>query len=291
MEGENNISIDALYHGVGILVRGGDLSIKGKGGLTLNVQNGEKGNVCIKSKQTLELTGGTLRLTAGQPSFTVKDGKKVYNGTSYAVDVREFNHKGAKVTGADQKGGKVNMNDSQQAVYTFPKVIPWLPILLGFVTVVAMLVTLWAVFLRDPQITLAPDYAPPKVEDNAEFVGGDGEKLESSAGGGSVVILFSDGVTVDLSDRKATFSYTNPGESNQNVLVQVVVQDTVIAQSGVVEPGHKLTVLDLLEEVQQSIMLSPGVYEGKLSLHFYNPETGEKAVLNSDLPMKITVQD
>ena len=57
---------------------------------------------------------------------------------------------------------------------------------------------------------------------------------------------------------------TNPARSNQSMLLQVVVQDVVVAQSGTLPPGNRLEALPLSEGVR----LSPGQYEGGLPSGF-----------------------
>lgn len=162
-------------------------------------------------------------------------------------------------------------------------------LLLGLVTAIAIGVTVWALFFRQPEVSvLAPDYAPQEIEQNAEDMGDSGkDKLDAPAGGGSVNMNFKDQVAIDLSDNTASLYYGNPSESTQDVLLQIVVQDTLIAQSGRIVPGNELKTLNLAEGATD--ILQPGGYNGKLVLSFYNPETGEKATVNTEIPVNITV--
>ena len=162
-------------------------------------------------------------------------------------------------------------------------------LLLCLVTAIAIGVTVWALFFRQPEVSvLAPDYAPQEIEQNAEDMGDSGkDKLDAPAGGGSVNMNFKDQVAIDLSDNTASLYYGNPSESTQDVLLQIVVQDTLIAQSGRIVPGNELKTLNLAEGATD--ILQPGGYNGKLVLSFYNPETGEKATVNTEIPVNITV--
>ena len=164
-------------------------------------------------------------------------------------------------------------------------------LLLGLVTAIAIGVTVWALFFRQPEVSvLAPDYAPQEIEQNAEDMGDSGkDKLDAPEGGGSVNLLFNDNINIDLSDNKATLYYGNPYESTQDVLLQIVVQDTLIAQSGRIVPGNQIKTLELDEEAAG--LLQPGGYKGKLVLSFYNPDTGEKATVNTEIPVNITVAE
>lgn len=162
-------------------------------------------------------------------------------------------------------------------------------LLLGLVTAIAIGVTVWALFFRQPEVSvLAPDYAPQEIEQNAEDMGDSGkDKLDAPAGGGSVNLTFQDKVTIDLSDNIATLYYGNPYESTQDVLLQIVIQDTLIAQSGRLVPGTQVKTLDLEKGAIET--LQPGGYNGKLVISFYNPDTGEKAMVNTEAPVEITV--
>ena len=161
-------------------------------------------------------------------------------------------------------------------------------IILTLITTAAVGVTVWTVFFRDNTI-LAPDYAPVKKEEHAETIPGDtGEKMESEKGGGSVSLSYSDNVTIDLSDRQASLLFGNPGRSNQDMVLQIVIQDTVIVQSGTLSPGNQVTTLNLLPGAEKRLI--PGGYEGKFAVFYYSVETGEKAMVNTEIPVSITIQ-
>lgn len=164
-----------------------------------------------------------------------------------------------------------------------------IPVLL-IITVIAICVTVWALFFRDSGPALAPDYAPQEEEQNAETIPNDtGEKMENPEGGGSVSLTYSREVSIDLSDKTATLLFANPGKSNQDMVLQVVIQDTVIVQSGTLKPGNQVTALNLLDGAAKK--LSAGTYEGNFNVLYYNPETGEKAIVNTEIPITITVNN
>ncbi len=161
-------------------------------------------------------------------------------------------------------------------------------LLLLLITLIAVGITVWALFFREPSVPLAPDYAPQETEENAESIPDDtGEKLENPQGGGSVSLTYSKEVTIDLSDKTASLLFANPGKSNQDVVVQIVIQDTVIVQSGLLKPGNQVTGLGLLEGAEKK--LAEGGYDGKFVVLYYNPDSGEKAILNTEIPLSVTV--
>lgn len=159
-------------------------------------------------------------------------------------------------------------------------------ILLLLITVA---ITVWALFFRDTTPVLAPDYAPQQTEENAEPFedDNDGEKLQQQQGGGAVSLTYSKEVTIDLSDNVAKLLFANPYKSNQDMILQIVIQDTVIVQSGLLTPGHQVTKLELFDNAK----LSKGTYEGKFIVLYYQKDTGEKAMINTEIPLTITVEE
>ena len=54
--------------------------------------------------------------------------------------------------------------------------------------------------------------------------------------------------------------FANPAESNQDMVLQIVIQETEVAQSGRLVPGKQVTKLTLSDNVE----LQAGTYEGKI---------------------------
>ena len=161
-------------------------------------------------------------------------------------------------------------------------------LLLLLITLGAVCVTVWALFFRDTGPVLAPDYAPQQMEQNAEPIPDDtGDKMENPEGGGAVSLTYSHQVTIDLSDKAASLYFANPGKSNQDMVIQIAIQDTIILQSGTLKPGNQVKMLNLLEGAEE--MLQPGGYEGKFIVLYYDPISGEKSMVNTEIPITINV--
>ena len=158
------------------------------------------------------------------------------------------------------------------------------------VTLVASSVAIWALFFREPTKILAPDYAPVETEANAQTIPGDtGDKMESEAGGGSVSLSYSNQVSIDLSEQPAQLLFANPRRSNQDMLIQIAIQDEIIAQSGRLTPGHQVMTLNLQEGATKK--LTVGGYNGEFLIFYYSPDSGEKAVVNTEIPVQIIVNE
>lgn len=137
---------------------------------------------------------------------------------------------------------------------------------------------------------LPPDYAPEDTEINMETdkINGDETKLPQAEGSGAVSITYSTDVKIDLSEEKATLLVGNPIKSNKDMVVQLIIQDNVIIQTGRITPGHKVKTVSLADGAVN--LLKPGGYDGHFMFYYYDPVTGEKAMVNTNIPVKITVK-
>lgn len=160
-------------------------------------------------------------------------------------------------------------------------------IVLFVITLIAVAVTVWALFFRKTAQVLAPDYAPQEAETHAEAIPGDSddEKMETSSGGGAVSMVYQKEIQISLSSQTASLMFQNPSKSVNDIVLQLAVTgsdgtETVIAQSGTLSPGYKVETLDLIEG---AATLSEGTYTGKFNVLYYDPDTGEKSVLNSTI--------
>ena len=116
------------------------------------------------------------------------------------------------------------------------------------------------------------------------------DKLETQEGGGAISLTYSTQVEVDLGDGQAHILFQNPARSTQDVVLQLVVgeddQETLVAQSQLIPVGYSLDRMEL----EEPVLLTQGGYEGEFRVLSYDPESGEKAVVNTVIPVDITVQ-
>lgn len=179
-------------------------------------------------------------------------------------------------------------NNNQEKEKDSQKKLLLLLLLLLLITILAVSITIWALFFREKPV-LAPDYAPQETEAYAETIPNDDKtKLDKPEGGGSVSLTYSRDVSIDLSDEKASLMFANPGKSNQDMVLQLVIQEEVICQSGTLTPGHHVNNLELLKGAAKK--LSAGTYEGHFNVLYYDQESGEKAIVNTEIPVTVTVK-
>ena len=126
-------------------------------------------------------------------------------------------------------------------------------LILLFITAAAVGLSVWAIWFRNNDTVLAPDYAPQQVEKNAEPIGDDkDEKLSQPQGGGAVGLTYAKEVHISLKSGSATLLFANPTKSNQDMVLQLVIDDVVILQSGRLEPGNQVRTLSLLDGAQKN---------------------------------------
>ena len=90
-------------------------------------------------------------------------------------------------------------------------------------------------------------------------------------------------------DRTAKHLFANPGRSNQDMVLQLMIQNRVILQSGRILPGNQVEKLDVPPEA--AAMLMAGGYEGVFLIHFYDRSSGEKAIVTTEIPVSVIVAE
>ena len=162
-------------------------------------------------------------------------------------------------------------------------------LVLILIALLALIFGIWAMWFR-PAPTLNPDYAAKDTEANAEQIEDDGQsKLDSPSGGGAVTLIYAREVDVSLTDGTVRFLIGNPAESTEYLIAQIVIQDHVIAQSGAIRPGYRVTELPL--EASAAPLLQSGGYDGKIVLYMYDEETDERAMVNSEIIVTVSVHE
>ena len=150
---------------------------------------------------------------------------------------------------------------------------------------VCMGVTIWALFFRNTQEqVLIPDYAP-----QAEPLSDNGEKLDVPSGGGGISLEYDSSVNISLADKTAYLNYTHPDRSTQDIVLCIEINGEIVAQSGTIEPGNRLKKLALLDGAEKK--LSEGTYtDADFRVLSYDPESGEKAMVDTVAKITVTVE-
>ena len=169
------------------------------------------------------------------------------------------------------------------------KNLKWLIIILSVGIVICTGVTIWAVFFRGGD-DISPDYPPQGIESNQTPIDGDDSgKLDSPEGGGAINVTYGTAAKVDLSEKTVTVYYANPNASNQNVSILIMVNDLVVAKSDLITPGNQVSKLELQKEAASRLQV--GGYNAELVVRAYDPESGEKAMVDTKGELTLTVTE
>ncbi len=150
-------------------------------------------------------------------------------------------------------------------------------------------ITIWALFFRESG-GISTDYPPQGIESNqAPLDGDDSGKLDSPEGGGAINVTYGTAATVDLSEKTVTFYYANPNASNQNVSILITVNDLVVAKSDLITPGNQVSKLELQKDAASKLQV--GGYNAELVVRAYDPDSGEKAMVDTKGELTLTVTE
>lgn len=203
-------------------------------------------------------------------------------------EVKNMDNEKEKTPGA---GGKNAPKSGEKNNKNLVRILSAVLLVLLIVVILLLLRSCQGQSPAGPSKVLEPDYPQMTEDPNADTIpDDDSEKPVVSNGGGSVTISFMDNVTYSLSTGELSLYYQNPNASTHNVVVQVILEngedEYLLAQSGILTPGHQVTALQADAGAPQ---LSVGGYNGKLKLLFYDPETGERAIVDTDIPCTVSV--
>ncbi|MCH5347835.1 MAG: hypothetical protein J1E40_00800 [Oscillospiraceae bacterium] len=156
-------------------------------------------------------------------------------------------------------------------------------ILAGVIAAVAIAINLLLTPVEEPPpVNPAPEPEPmaTPIEDDDTAK----DRKEASRGSGSIRLQYTLEATLHLSEGSIDMSYKNPGMSNQNAVLSLYIvsgdTEVLIAESGAIEPGYELTHMGFIEN---SAVLSPGKYKGRYSVFYYDPDTGERAMISPSM--------
>ncbi len=165
-----------------------------------------------------------------------------------------------------------------------------MPIYIVLVLLIVVCISLIIYLIAINRQTLTPDYAPGTIDVNAIKEKDSGEKMSVSQGGGAVSIAYSNIVSVDTKNKKVKLYFKNPSVSRESIVLEVIVlqgeKEYVIAQSDLLPPGYALYNLELTAKTK----LPAGGYKGKFRITYYNEETSEKEIINTEIEASIEVK-
>lgn len=149
----------------------------------------------------------------------------------------------------------------------------------------------WLIHSNRSSSVLIPDVAPEQLEKYAELIDpnipeGQAETATPS-GDHNASIFYSDEFFLFPEESFLHVLIADPASSQQDIVVQILVQDTLLARSDLLEPGYQMQKIDLLPGVLEK--LSPGRYNAVLNIFYYDHTTKEKTDMNVKIDASLIV--
>ena len=167
-----------------------------------------------------------------------------------------------------------------------------------------------------PPVSEDPDAVPVEEGDTTQ------PALDNPEGGGAVSLTYSKQATASKGDGIASILFQNPAKSNQSIVIQLHITDMtlieklgktgrtaadrakieeaqgydseksriIIAESGRLAPGYKLSKLQL-KALPDGTILPKGNYNAIYYILAYDKYTNERAIVNIQIPITLTIAD
>lgn len=138
------------------------------------------------------------------------------------------------------------------------------------------------------ETALVPDYAPGTIDTNAIKEQDKGDKMPTNTGG-AVSLSYSNVVLINSKEEKIKMYFKNPSKSRESIILELIItqndKEYLIAKSDLLPPGYALYNMDL----DTTLELAKGGYNGKFRITYYNEETGAKEIINTEIEVSIEV--
>lgn len=217
------------------------------------------------------------------------------------------------------------MFSGQMETYHFLPVL-WLLVLLLCLSVSSVYAVTYVIpYIKDQQLptekkTIASYYPPVEIDENSKYIPEDKETMNKS--GNSVSFTFLTTLQAYDGQSDVQLSFQNPGNSNHSIKIQLHITDAeltemlgytgrtleeqshlledenyspdtsrvILAESGSILPGYGLDTLHL-NALPDGTKLPAGVYNAIIYLSFYDVTTNEMAMVNSQSPVVLIIEN
>lgn len=173
-----------------------------------------------------------------------------------------------------------------QFIAVYKSRVPFVLTLFSMLAVLAICILLLLLLTKkDDPLVIKPDHPLPDEDSGVVEIPDDNDKpTDSVQGGGAVTMIYTLAATVDLSSGDVGIYLRNPKKSNHDVTITMYIvsggNEYLIAKSGLIKAGYGLYKLTLSEDAPT---LTEGVYTAYYKIGYYNPETGERALVEADI--------
>lgn len=153
----------------------------------------------------------------------------------------------------------------------------------GIVVLACMSVVCWNLLTTAPKgpTEIAPYNPLPQIDEAVVRID---EPVKQPVDNEQKIVRmrYTAAAVIDLSDGSIMIDMNNPNDSTQSMVLELYLAsdegNIKIAESGLIPSGYALPEMRMIEN---SAILSEGLYHGKFLLSYYSPSTGEKAIVDS----------
>jgi hypothetical protein len=192
--------------------------------------------------------------------------------------------------------------------------IAWIPWIIG---IAVILLALGIIAFLNMEKT--PTYPPVPIDEDVVEI--PDEEIQPSEGN-SVSFQFDKQIIFQNAESQGGMSFENPGSSNKNIVLELQLTDAeiinaygntcrtpieaakiellpsyspentrqTICKSGAIPPGYVLDDMKL-QALQDGTQLKKGSYNAIMYLMFYDPITNEKAIINTQMPIELIIEN
>lgn len=193
-----------------------------------------------------------------------------------------------------QAGGLVGQNlgiieKSYAAVRVRAAILPILPI--GIAASLVLLLGLIGLWMLPKAREVDQTYAPIAADKNQIRITDQGEERDAPDGENVLSFSFDETLHIDPETGYCYINFGNPSYATNKIVVRLEADNdarTVMAQSGAIEPGHGLRFLNL--NADGATLINEGLRKGFIILTPYHNDTDDKSMVDSTLPVKITIE-
>lgn len=126
---------------------------------------------------------------------------------------------------------------------------------------------------------------PSETEKDPTETEKDPAETDPAEGGGSVSMIYTRTVSYTYGESRAYMYFKNPSKSDHDVVLELYALGTdgervLMAKSGRIPAGTGLETMTLEKNIPD---LSPNSYRGLYRVLFYDPVTGERAMISSEI--------
>lgn len=188
----------------------------------------------------------------------------------------------------DKWGSEISVKEIESQINKFlkkAKVKKIVAIILSLLALVLIALSVW--FATHKELVImnynipSVDMTAIKLEDNSNL-----PDIDVTEGGGYGMVTYMEDVNISISQKTSSLVFQNPSNSKLNMVVHLVVGDTEVGVSGLLKPGYGIDHFSTLNIEH----LKSGDYEGLLQVDNYDPDTGERTIMATEMEVKVHVE-